>query len=148
MPDNTLDVIPRDVCLELLRAHSVGRVAVIEAGYPMVVPVNYLVVEVETQHFISIRTRPGNLIDRSGPPVAFEIDGIDSYHGTGFSVVVRGKLHHLIDLERRGWNGPLDPEPWIEHDRDAWLLIEPESITGRRLRPKETEWAFHLRAYL
>jgi hypothetical protein len=148
MPDNTLEVIPKELCLELLGSQSVGRIAVIDAGYPIVVPVNYRLVSSEDQHFISIRTRPGNVIDRSGPPVAFEIDGIDHYHHTGWSVVVRGTLHHLIDLDRRGWNSPLDPQPWIEDERDAWLLIEPQSITGRRLRPNETEWAFHIRAYL
>ena len=76
------------------------------------------------------------------------IDGIDAYHGTGWSVLVRGKLYHLVDMQRRSWPGPLDPQPWVTDDRDAWLLIEPESITGRRLKTIDTEWAFHIRAYL
>jgi hypothetical protein len=33
-------------------------------------------------------------------------------------------------------------------ERNAWLVIEPFAITGRRLRPAEREWAFHARAYL
>src|SRR5438552_350269 len=148
MSDTTLEMIPREKCLDLLRQNTVGRIGVIEDGYPVVLPVNYRIVQSEQQTFISIRTRPGNVIDRSGPPVAFEIDGIDAHHGTGWSVLVRGKLYHMVDMQRRSWPGPLDPQPWVTDDRDAWLLIEPESITGRRLKTIDTEWAFHIRAYL
>ena len=73
MSDTTLEMIPREKCLDLLRQNTVGRIGVIEDGYPVVLPVNYRIVQSEQQTFISIRTRPGNVIDRSGPPVAFEI---------------------------------------------------------------------------
>ena len=148
MSDTTLEIIPRETCLDLLRENTVGRIAVIEGDYPVVLPVNYRLAPAEQQTFIAIRTRPGNVVDRSGPPVAFEIDGIDAYHRTGWSVLIRGKLHHMIDMQRRSWPGLLDPQPWVQEDRDAWLFIEPESITGRRLRTVDTEWAFHIRAYL
>jgi len=148
MADTTLTIIPRRICVELLSENNVGRIAVIENGYPVVLPVNYRLVQAEQQTLIAVRTRPDNVIDRAGPPVAFEIDGIDAYHRTGWSVLVRGKLHHMIDAERRSRPGLLDPQSWVHGDRDAWLLIEPESITGRRLSTADTEWAFHIRAYL
>ena len=41
-----------------------------------------------------------------------------------------------------------DSEPWLLADRDAWLIIEPLVVTGRRLHPATCEWAFHMRVYL
>jgi hypothetical protein len=77
-------------------------------------------------------------------PVAFEIDGIEADHHQGWSVLVRGVLQH-VDPEAAGFHERFNPAPWIEIDRDAWLVIEPFAITGRRLRPPEFEWAFQPR---
>ena len=33
-------------------------------------------------------------------------------------------------------------------DRDAWLVLEPFAITGRRVHAPELEWAFPTHAYL
>jgi hypothetical protein len=80
-------------------------------------------------------------------PVGFEIDGIDITDQQGWSVLVRGTLHH-VRPDLAGFAERFDPEPWIDADRDAWLIIEPFSITGRRLRSPQPEWAFHLAGYL
>ena len=97
--------------------------------------------------WVVLRTRSGNVLDRAPVPAAFEIDGIDPVRRRGWSVLVRGTLQHAdpdaADLRQR-----FDPEPWIDSERDSWLAIEPFSITGRQLHEAETEWAFHMRAYL
>ena len=41
-----------------------------------------------------------------------------------------------------------DPQPWPGTEHEAWLVIEPFAISGRRLRAEELEWAFHPGAYL
>ena len=79
--------------------------------------------------------------------VAFEIDEIDAANRQGWSVLVRGTLHH-VDPDAAGFRERFDPEPWILADRDAWLIIDPFAITGRRLHPDAREWAFHTLAYL
>ena len=79
--------------------------------------------------------------------VAFEIDGIDPANRQGWSVLVRGTLHH-VDPDAADFRERFDPEPWILADRDAWLIVEPFVITGRRLHPATREWAFHMDAYL
>ena len=78
---------------------------------------------------------------------AFEIDGIDPAHQQGWSVLVRGTLHH-VDPDAAEFRERFDPEPWLVEERDAWLVVDPFAITGRRLHPAEPEWAFHVRAYL
>jgi hypothetical protein len=97
--------------------------------------------------WVAVRTRPGNVLDRAPMPVAFEIDAIDPVHRRGWSVVVRGTLQH-VDPDAADFRARFDPEPWLVSERDAWLVIEPFSITGRELHAAEAEWAFHPRAYL
>jgi len=42
----------------------------------------------------------------------------------------------------------VDPNPWMDGDRDAWRVIEPFSITGWRLQAAEREVALHPTAHL
>jgi hypothetical protein len=60
---------------------------------------------------------------------------------------VRGTLHH-VDPDAADFSERFDPEPWLTSERDAWLVIEPFAVTGRRLHAAEIEWAFHIRVYL
>lgn len=147
MADATLETLTNDECLERLRQNSVGRVAVVIDAFPVVLPVNYRLAETSARSWIALRTRPGNVLDRAPFQAAFEIDEIDPSHHEGWSVLVRGTLHR-VDPESADFRGRFDPEPWILEERDRWLVIEPFSITGRRLRAGEPAWAFTDRAYL
>jgi hypothetical protein len=40
-------------------------------------------------------------------------------------------LHH-VDPDVAGFREEFDSEPWLI-DRDAWLIIQPDVIEGRRL---------------
>jgi len=141
-----LEEIAYDECLSLLRGSSVGRVAVVIQDMPVVFPVNYCLVETSGLTWVAVRTRPGSIIDRAPMQVAFEIDNIDSLHHQGWSVLVRGTLHH-VDPDAADFRDRFDPHPWLTDERDAWLVIQPFTISGRRLHATEREWAFHLRAY-
>ena len=141
-------------CMALLRTTEVGRIAVVADPFPVVLPVNYRVVELadsprsEPGHaWIAIRTRPGNVIDRAPRYVAFEIDGIDALHRVGWSVLVSGTLERL-DPDAAGVRERFDPEPWIDDERHAWLAVHPVHVTGRRLPGSPGEWAFNSDAYL
>ena len=147
MDEAWLEHLDLETCLEHLRDGVVGRVAVVVDGFPIVLPVNYRLVETLGLTWIALRTRPGNVIDQASNQVAFEIDGIDPSHQRGWSVLVRGTLQP-VDPEAASFRDRFDAEPWLTTERDAWLVIEPFSITGRELHPSEQEWAFHHRAYL
>ena len=149
MPDEWLEDLPYEECLELLRENALGRIAIVVNEAPVVLPINYRLVEVSgtPEVWIAIRTRPGNVIEEAGLQVAFEIDGIDPSRKQGWSVLVRGTLHH-VDTEVADFRKRFDPTPWLLAERDAWLIIAPFSITGRRLHPAVAGWAFHETAYL
>jgi nitroimidazol reductase NimA-like FMN-containing flavoprotein (pyridoxamine 5'-phosphate oxidase superfamily) len=138
-------VLDLDECLALLRAYEVGRLAVVTDTGPVIVPVNYRLVETGDLRWIALRTVAGGLLDEPGTQVAFEIDEIGPGH-RGMSVLVRGTLVH-VDPDAAGYRERFDSEPWVP-GRDVWLAIEPFSITGRELEPGDDEWAFSIKAYL
>jgi hypothetical protein len=45
--------------------------------FPVVLPVNYQLVETQGLTWVALRTRPGNTIDRAPTNAAFEIDSVD-----------------------------------------------------------------------
>ena len=129
-------------CLELLAACTVGRIAVVHEGYPVVLPVNFVLSRLDGAPVIAIRTRPGNVIDHTGELVAFEVDGVDAARDGGWSVLVRGRLSTILPQSR------LDPHPLVSGDRDAWRVVEPHTVTGRRIAPDPDRWPFDPAAYL
>jgi nitroimidazol reductase NimA-like FMN-containing flavoprotein (pyridoxamine 5'-phosphate oxidase superfamily) len=144
--DAQLEELSLDECLALLRNSHVGRVAVVADDAPIVLPVNFRLVEVGERNWIALRTRPGGVIETASMRVAFEIDGVDAANHQGWSVLVRGTLQH-VDPDAADFRERFDPEPWLTEDRDAWLVIEPFAITGRRLLGAEMEWPFHSGGY-
>jgi nitroimidazol reductase NimA-like FMN-containing flavoprotein (pyridoxamine 5'-phosphate oxidase superfamily) len=141
--DPWIEALELDECLELLRRSTVGRIAVLVDGGPVVFPVNHRLADYEGEHALFLRTHGGSTIDRAPAAVAFQIDGLDPHRHEGWSVLVRGHLRHLEEgvadaLALETWAGP----------RDRWVVIVPTEISGRRLHASPTEWPFHPHAYL
>ncbi len=129
-------------CELLLASFDIGRIAVVEDRYPLVFPVNYKVALFQGSFVIAIRTRPDNAIDHPGWPVCFQIDGVDAGHDGGWSVLVRGTLVESSP------DPDIDPHPIDSEDRDAWRIIVPTRITGRRVVNRTVPWTFHPAGYL
>ena len=148
MTEAWLETLSLQECVQLLRDNVVGRVAFIADGRPAVLPVNYRLVDTTGTpegSYVAVRTRPGNVIDQASMAVAFEIDGIDPAQRRGWSVLVRGTLYHIDSPALRE---RFDPRTWLATERDSWLVIHPDEITGRRLHQDLPEWPFHSSAYL
>ena len=145
MRDAWLESLSYEECIDLLRCWSVGRIAVLAEDFPVVVPVNFRLAQVDGHTWLVLRTRIGGVVDRAPMPLALEVDDISIPSHRGWSVLVRGLLHHA---DAASFRTRFDPQPWIDEDRDAWLVIEPFSITGRKLHAAEVEWSFDVRAYL
>ncbi len=141
MTEPSLEELGYDECVEHLREGQVGRIAVLHEGFPVVLPVNYRLVETGAGKWVAIRTRTGNVIERAPLPVAFEIDDVDLMRKGGWSVLVQGTLHH-VDPDAADFRNRFDPEPWLGPGRDRWMVIEPFFVSGRRLRQPDTEWVY------
>ena len=79
-------------CLALLGSGGVGRLGIVDRGYPLVLPLHFEVIEADQGPRLRVHTRVGNVIDHPGTIVCFEIDGMDARGDTGWSVLVRGIL--------------------------------------------------------
>jgi hypothetical protein len=78
--------IPKDECLQLLSQRSVGRLAVVRMGRPLIFPVNYAF----DGEVVVFRTDPGQKLSGSLlRKVAFEVDDVDEAAGTGWSVLLQ-----------------------------------------------------------
>ncbi|MFF4585364.1 helix-turn-helix domain-containing protein [Streptomyces sp. NPDC001388] len=118
-------------CAVLLSSHGVGRIAVPTALGPVIVPVNYTVVD-DTIVFRTARGATPSLA--SGCPVAFEVDRIDDAFSEGWSVLVRGYGRTVTDVaEERRLAEQAYSAPWTGGRRDVWVRIEPYAVTGRRI---------------
>jgi hypothetical protein len=107
----------------------VGRVAFDDVDGIAVLPVNHEVRE----KTIVFRTSPHSSIARrvNGEPVTFQVDDIEEFHQSGWSVMVRGRAD-IADIDLHG--GALEgPVPWPEGLRPVLVRIEPHRVTGRRL---------------
>jgi len=118
-------------CWELLATKRVGRVAYCGPDGPEVLPMNYVVADGS----VLFRTAPSSALGHHLrlDVAAFEVDEIDDYTESGWSVLVRGTVDpvepgDLAGIERR-------PEPWAAGDRPLHLRLAPRTVTGRRLLP-------------
>jgi transcriptional regulator with XRE-family HTH domain len=119
-------------CHRLLSPGGIGRIAFAAAGGIMILPVNYVMIGGS----IVLRTGTGSVIAAHGDdPVSFEADRFDEVLGQGWSVLVRGRAHCVMqpgELAHLRYEGK--PEPWPASEHDLFVRIVPERITGRRIR--------------
>lgn len=120
--------IPTEECYELLASRTVGRVAFVVQGSPVVLPVNHAVDGEDVVFRTSPRTELGRSMIRG--QVAFQVDDFDEFNQTGWSVLVQGSVAY--DDSEEPW--PEDKaQPWAEGVRNLVVRIRPRLVTGRRL---------------
>ena len=123
--------------IRLLASISYGRVVFTLNALPAIRPVNHLVDEGR----IIIRSRLTASISSAvrsteGIVVAYEADSIDPQTRTGWSVVVTGHAHTIIDPDQVSRYEQL-LYPWVNH-ADTVVAIEPAIITGFRIVAAES----------
>ena len=119
-------------CHRLLAPRGLGRVAFTTASGLMVLPVNYAI----TGGGIMIRTGAGSLIAGHGDgPITFEADHFDLELGQGWSVLVLGDAHRVLQPgELKHLSAECDLRPWPGGEHDLFVRIVPTQLTGRRIR--------------
>ncbi len=116
-------------CRQLVRDHSVGRVAWPSASGLQVLPVAY----VTDGERILFRTDPASVLGelRRPMPVAFEVDDIDVATATGWSVLIHGLAEAY----------PQEPPAllsWAPGDRTLVIAITPSTYSGRAVSAEES----------
>lgn len=127
-----LRVLGLEECLVRIRQSSVGRLAFIHDGGPVVLPVNHGLDAVG----VVFRTTWGSklLMAEQQGPVAFEVDGMDEDRETGWSVLVTGSASIVYDNDEVSRLEGLGVRSWAGTDEDAlWVRILAEDISGREI---------------
>jgi len=129
-----LEILDVDECQRLLAITPVARIAFVDHGEPVIMPITYGM----WGRSIVFATDPGSKLDAAimERPVAVEIDGWDAEAQIGWSVLVKGSASTVddeADVER------LDRESvatWIRGDTPMrWVRVLPNEVTGRRIVP-------------
>lgn len=123
--------LDRAESLRLLAAKKVGRLAFVDEGAPMIMPMNFTLAD-ERIVFRTLAYGSGaRAVDTA---VAFEVDDIDDFLEAGWSVVVSGTAELLSEEELNRLRGDA-PEPWAEGPRTLFVAIPIQQVSGRQLIP-------------
>ncbi|MBD8870173.1 pyridoxamine 5'-phosphate oxidase family protein [Nocardioides donggukensis] len=119
-------------CWQLLATRAVGRIAWSAADGQTVIPVNFTAAD----GAVWVRTTAYSTMAREGDgrAVAFEVDDLDDFTRSGWSVLVRGTARLVYPTEDRpeAWTAP---DTWPAGPRTLDLVVEATRVTGRRLLP-------------
>ena len=118
-------------CDRLLAAGGVGRVVLVEERGPVAFPVNFSLLDGD----ILFRTAADSPVAAAdGQEVGFEVDRIDDALHEGWSVLVTGRARRLVDPDEVARARALEVEPWAGGDREVYLRLVPDEVSGRRIR--------------
>ena len=127
------EILSEEECRTLLEAHDVGRVGFVLDDFPVVLPVNYAVVD----DTIVVRTAPGVLTAGvAGQRVAFEVDRFERWNRSGWSVLAEGHGRDITEQADDRSEESRQPyiDTWAPGDRAVSLTIDIIHLSGRRIR--------------
>jgi nitroimidazol reductase NimA-like FMN-containing flavoprotein (pyridoxamine 5'-phosphate oxidase superfamily) len=135
--ESPIELLSEEECWDLLRAHTLGRIATSAGGVVDIFPVNYYADGAS----ILFRTAPGDKLAEltANDRVAFEVDGYTD--PVAWSVVAKGTARALDRQFEVDEAESLPLTPWIPTLKSVYVRITPHSLTGRRFeRGPEPEW--------
>ena len=127
-----LGVLSTRECFERIARTSVGRIAFISNGDPLILPVNHAV----DGDAVVFRSNAGSklLAADTGSSVAFEVDGFEATRRSGWSVVIRGIAVTVEEEQEIARLDEFAVEPWADGgDRPFWVRVTTYGITGREI---------------
>jgi uncharacterized protein len=126
------EVLSERQCRQLLGRECVGRVAVSQDSQVAVFPVNYSVVSDDILFFTGegtkLRAATANL------KVTFEVDHLDPFEQTGWSVVVVGSTREVTEPVVVAGVRASGLRPWAHGDRGHLVALTTDIVSGRRIR--------------
>jgi uncharacterized protein len=128
---NGLEVLEREECLRLLATATLGRISVTSGGLPVILPVNFRLVGER----IAFRTSIGSKLDAAacGAVVAFEVDEIDRFTHTGWSVLVTGTVREVTDPDDLAEVERANVPHWAPAGGDHVVALSTDIVSGRRI---------------
>ena len=127
---NRLIELTVDECQALLESSRIGRLGLLDADGPLILPVNYCM----DGRSVVFRTDTGTKLDAAsnGASVAFEVDGIDSAERTGWSILIRGSAATVTEPETLSRLEQLPLIPWAPGKKPHYVRVTGIP-SGRRI---------------
>lgn len=137
VPPSVLTPIAPQRCRELLESGYVGRVVIPIDTLPTALPVIYRVVG----DTIAFRTAIGTKLTAAlnHTTVGFEVDDFDRDRRAGWSVLVTGVAHVVINPTTIAELDRADVPTWMAAESLCYVQIDIERVSGRRLEPAGQE---------
>ncbi|MBF6558195.1 MAG: pyridoxamine 5'-phosphate oxidase family protein [Acidimicrobiales bacterium] len=130
-PQPVVEILTREQCEDYLLPGGIGRVVFSAARGPVALPVNFRFVEGR----IVFRTEASaSATLTTGEPVGFEVDRIDEAMSEGWSVLVSGHAQSVEEPEELEILVSAGIDPWAGGDREAFVRITIDEISGRSIR--------------
>ena len=125
------EILDDEECRWLLAQERVGRVALSMGALPAVFPVNYAVVSDEIMFFTGEGTKLRAALTNT--VLAFEVDHVDPFHETGWSVLVVGVTREITEPVIVAGARASGLRPWADGDRPHLIGLTIEFLSGRRI---------------
>jgi hypothetical protein len=132
-----VDIGP-DGCADLLASSTLGRLGVFVDGRPEIFPVNHVYDRPSDAVVFPTNSRTKLRAALNWPWVAFEVDGVDSDDGSGWSVLVVGRAEEITDPDVIARVSSQRHIPWAAGEFARWIRIVPTKVTGRRICASES----------
>jgi hypothetical protein len=137
MADRVVEELDEYQCLTLMDPTGVGRIAYISRFGPAVLPVTYTV----HRGAVLFRTAEHGPLDEDlrtgvaqpGCIMGLQIDDIGAAARPGWSVLIQGPARRLTAAEEEDALRYTRVEPWVPGERELFIRIVPDRITGRRV---------------
>ena len=131
MIDEGLELLSEDECLQLMATAAVGRIGVTIGALPAIFPVNFAVQDGSIYFRTGVGTKLAAAAHRS--VVAFEVDRVDPFEHSGWSVLAIGTANQVTDPEELAALSNLRFGPWADGERAHLVRIPVEVVSGRRI---------------
>jgi nitroimidazol reductase NimA-like FMN-containing flavoprotein (pyridoxamine 5'-phosphate oxidase superfamily) len=126
--------LSREECLRLLESHSFGRLAVsMGERAPVLRPVNYLFDGALESVVFRTAVASGFHALLKSAEATFEIDGIEEYARTGWSVIMSGVADEVTDADEISRLDGLALDSWAPGHKAHWMRIRASTVSGRRI---------------
>lgn len=125
-------VLDEEECLARLATSTVGRIGQVRDGRVEIIPVNY---RIDGRH-LYLRTREDGILSglHEEADVAFEVDHIEALEGSGWSVLLGGRVERVEPDEAESIEAAAHVRPWAGSERALWFRFVIERISGRAVR--------------
>lgn len=133
--DGLLRELTEAECWEHLEAHHLGRIAYVVDGGPVILPFNY--VAHDGRLWLRTTSYSQLAVHLPGQRAAFSVDHVDEHTRSGWSVLVRGRAHHVVGGDRDVPGEAPDPSPWPDGLRRMAFCVTPDEVTGRALSQRD-----------